>query len=42
MALFKIYGMQNGDMVTFFLEVFQESETLKNAVSGGQCLDSSL
>ena len=32
-ALFKTYGMQNGDMVIVFLEVFQKSEILKNAVS---------
>ena len=35
-------GMQNGDMLIFFLEVFQKSEILKNAVSGRWCLDSSV
>ena len=34
--------MQNGDMVIFFLKVFQKSEIMKNAVSGRWCLDSSL
>ena len=41
MALFKTYGMQNGDKVIFFLRFFQKSEILKNAVSGRWCLDSS-
>ena len=40
MTLFKTFGMQNGDMVIFFLEVFQKSKILKNAVSGRWCLDS--
>ena len=33
MALFKTFRMQNVDLV-HFLEVFQKSEILKNAVSG--------
>ena len=32
-ALFKTFGMQNSDML-IFLEVFQKSEILENAVSG--------
>ena len=40
-ALFKTFGMQNDDMLIFFLEVSQKSEILKNAVSGRWCSDSS-
>ena len=39
MSLFKTHGMQNGQGHSF-LEVFQKSEILKNAVSGRWCLDS--
>ena len=33
-ALLKTYELQNGDMEISFLEVFQKSEMLKNAISG--------
>ena len=33
--------MQNDDMLIFFLDVFQKSKILKNAVSERWCLDSS-
>ena len=40
MALFKTFGMQHGDIVIFFSEIFQKSKILKNAVSGRWCIDS--
>ena len=40
MAFLKTSGIQNGDMVIFFLRSFQKSEILKNEVSGRWCLDS--
>ena len=41
MALFKTFGLQNGDLLIFFLRSFRKSEISKNAVSERWCSDSS-